>query len=136
MDLGPEACRVPIAVTRGEIGAQERLCRRLVPVDAFQHDPRPQGRQLRPQARFARADPRAGRQKGNLGGVPLNILNRDSTKAPLRGSRSRPPMHKSIYTQQHKRLCELLIEARKKASLTQTQIAERLGNPSPSSQST
>ena len=38
-------------------------------------------------------------------------------------------MHKSIYTQQHKRLCELLIEARKKASLTQTQIAERLGKP-------
>ncbi|MFC4172291.1 helix-turn-helix domain-containing protein [Microvirga sp. GCM10011540] len=38
-------------------------------------------------------------------------------------------MQKSIYTQQHQRLCELLIEARKKASLTQVEVAERLGKP-------
>ena len=38
-------------------------------------------------------------------------------------------MQKSIYTQQHQRLCELLIEARKKADLTQVEVAERLGKP-------
>jgi transcriptional regulator with XRE-family HTH domain len=38
-------------------------------------------------------------------------------------------MQKTIYTQQHKRLCELLIEARKKADLTQAEVAERLGRP-------
>ncbi|RDI59189.1 helix-turn-helix domain-containing protein [Microvirga subterranea] len=38
-------------------------------------------------------------------------------------------MQKSIYTQQHQRLCELLIEARKKAGLTQVEVAERLGKP-------
>jgi transcriptional regulator with XRE-family HTH domain len=38
-------------------------------------------------------------------------------------------MQKTIYTQQHQRLCELLIEARKKADLTQAEVAERLGKP-------
>jgi transcriptional regulator with XRE-family HTH domain len=38
-------------------------------------------------------------------------------------------MQKTIYTQQHQRLCELLIEARKKAELTQAEVAERLGKP-------
>jgi transcriptional regulator with XRE-family HTH domain len=38
-------------------------------------------------------------------------------------------MQKSIYTQQHQRLRELLIEARVKAGLTQVQVAERLGKP-------
>lgn len=38
-------------------------------------------------------------------------------------------MQKSIYTQQHQRLRELLIEARLKAELTQVQVAERLGKP-------
>jgi transcriptional regulator with XRE-family HTH domain len=38
-------------------------------------------------------------------------------------------MQKSIYTQQHQRLRELLIEARRKAGLTQAQVAERLGKP-------
>lgn len=38
-------------------------------------------------------------------------------------------MQKSIYTQQHQRLCELLVEARKKAGLTQVEVAERLGKP-------
>jgi len=38
-------------------------------------------------------------------------------------------MQKTIYTQQHQRLCELLIEARKKADLTQAEVAERLGRP-------
>lgn len=38
-------------------------------------------------------------------------------------------MQKTIYTQQHQRLCELLIEARKKAGLTQVEVAERLGKP-------
>jgi transcriptional regulator with XRE-family HTH domain len=38
-------------------------------------------------------------------------------------------MQKSIYTQKHQRLCELLIEARKKADLTQVEVAERLGKP-------
>ena len=32
-------------------------------------------------------------------------------------------MQKTIYTQQHQRLCELLIEARKKADLTQAEVA-------------
>lgn len=38
-------------------------------------------------------------------------------------------MQKTIHTQQQQRLCELLIEARKKANLTQIQVAERLGRP-------
>jgi transcriptional regulator with XRE-family HTH domain len=38
-------------------------------------------------------------------------------------------MNKSIYTQQHQRLCELLIEARKAAGLTQVEVAQRLGKP-------
>jgi transcriptional regulator with XRE-family HTH domain len=38
-------------------------------------------------------------------------------------------MQKSIYTQQHQRLCELLIEARKAAGLTQVEVADRLGKP-------
>ena len=38
-------------------------------------------------------------------------------------------MQKTIYTQQHQRLCELLIEARKTAGLTQVEVAERLGKP-------
>jgi transcriptional regulator with XRE-family HTH domain len=36
---------------------------------------------------------------------------------------------KSIYTERHKRLCELLRKQRKAAGLTQTIVAERLGKP-------
>jgi len=38
-------------------------------------------------------------------------------------------MQKSIYTQKHRRLCELLTEARDAAGLTQVQVAARLGRP-------
>ena len=38
-------------------------------------------------------------------------------------------MQKTIYSQQHQRLRELLIEVRKKADLTQVEVAERLGKP-------
>ncbi len=38
-------------------------------------------------------------------------------------------MEKTIYSQQYQRLCDLLIEARKKAGLTQVEVAERLGKP-------
>ena len=38
-------------------------------------------------------------------------------------------MPKSIHTERHKRLCELLIARRKAAGLTQTVVAERLGKP-------
>lgn len=38
-------------------------------------------------------------------------------------------MQKSIYTQQHRRLRGLLIEARKNAGLTQVEVAERLWKP-------
>jgi transcriptional regulator with XRE-family HTH domain len=36
---------------------------------------------------------------------------------------------KSIYTERHKKLCELLKKYRKGAGLTQTVVAERLGKP-------
>jgi transcriptional regulator with XRE-family HTH domain len=36
---------------------------------------------------------------------------------------------KSIYTERHKKLCELLKRQRKAAGLTQTIVAERLGKP-------
>jgi transcriptional regulator with XRE-family HTH domain len=36
---------------------------------------------------------------------------------------------KSIYTERHKKLCELLRKQRKAAGLTQTIVAERLGKP-------
>ncbi|HEV2564325.1 MAG TPA: helix-turn-helix transcriptional regulator [Microvirga sp.] len=38
-------------------------------------------------------------------------------------------MEKTIYSQQYQRLCELLIEARRNAGLTQVEVAERLGKP-------
>lgn len=38
-------------------------------------------------------------------------------------------MPKSIYTERHKKLCELLKQQRKAAGLTQTIVAERLGKP-------
>jgi len=38
-------------------------------------------------------------------------------------------MQKSIYTQQHQRLCELLVEARDAAGLTQVELARRLDRP-------
>lgn len=38
-------------------------------------------------------------------------------------------MPKSIYTERHKRLCELLKKRRKVAGLTQTVVAVRLGKP-------
>lgn len=38
-------------------------------------------------------------------------------------------MGKSIHTPQHRKLRELLIAARKKAGLTQAEVAERLGRP-------
>ena len=38
-------------------------------------------------------------------------------------------MPKSIHTERHKRLCELLKTWRKAAGLTQTVVAERLGKP-------
>lgn len=38
-------------------------------------------------------------------------------------------MAKSIYTERHKKLCELLKQQRKAAGLTQTVVAERLGKP-------
>jgi transcriptional regulator with XRE-family HTH domain len=36
---------------------------------------------------------------------------------------------KSIYTERHRRLCELLKKQRKAAGLTQTVVATRLGKP-------
>jgi transcriptional regulator with XRE-family HTH domain len=36
---------------------------------------------------------------------------------------------KSIYTERHRRLCELLKRQRKAAGLTQTVVARRLGKP-------
>lgn len=38
-------------------------------------------------------------------------------------------MAKSIYSKRHQRLCELLIEARKEAELTQQDVADSLGKP-------
>jgi transcriptional regulator with XRE-family HTH domain len=38
-------------------------------------------------------------------------------------------MGKSIHSPQHQRLRELLIAARKKAELTQAEVAEQLGRP-------
>ena len=38
-------------------------------------------------------------------------------------------MGKSIHSPQHQKLRELLISARKKAGLTQAEVAERLGRP-------
>ena len=38
-------------------------------------------------------------------------------------------MPKSIYTERHKKLCELLRKQRKAAGLIQTIVAERLGKP-------
>jgi DNA-binding transcriptional regulator YiaG len=46
--------------------------------------------------------------------------------SPTTGSFRLP---KSIYTDRHKRLCELLKAQRKAAGLTQTVLAERLGKP-------
>ena len=36
-------------------------------------------------------------------------------------------MKKSIYSEKHKKLCELLIRARKDAGLTQQELADKLG---------
>jgi transcriptional regulator with XRE-family HTH domain len=38
-------------------------------------------------------------------------------------------MGKSIHSPQHQKLRELLVAARKKAKLTQAEVAERLGRP-------
>lgn len=38
-------------------------------------------------------------------------------------------LSKTIHTERHKRLCELLKARRKAAGLTQTTLAERLGKP-------
>lgn len=38
-------------------------------------------------------------------------------------------MAKSIYTKRHERLCELLIEGRADAGLTQQYVADHLGKP-------
>lgn len=38
-------------------------------------------------------------------------------------------MSKTIYTERHQRLRELLVARRKEAGLTQTVVAERLGKP-------
>ena len=38
-------------------------------------------------------------------------------------------MGKSIHSPEHQKLCELLIAARKKANLTQADVAARLGRP-------
>lgn len=38
-------------------------------------------------------------------------------------------MGKTIHSPQHQALCELLIAARRKAGLTQHEVAERLGRP-------
>ena len=47
--------------------------------------------------------------------------------------KAQPPglseLPKSIHTERHKRLCELLKTRRKAAGLTQTVVAERLGKP-------
>jgi DNA-binding transcriptional regulator YiaG len=61
---------------------------------------------------------------------PTNIPIWDNLKAKIsRLSGQGQPMQKTIHSQQYQRLCELLIEARKKASLTQVEVAERLGKP-------
>ncbi len=38
-------------------------------------------------------------------------------------------MAKSIYTKRHQKLCDLLVEARNEAVLTQQEIADQLGKP-------
>ena len=38
-------------------------------------------------------------------------------------------MTKSLYTEKHQRLCNLLIKARRKRGLTQEQVAKALGRP-------
>ncbi|MCH7805992.1 MAG: helix-turn-helix transcriptional regulator [Proteobacteria bacterium] len=38
-------------------------------------------------------------------------------------------MQKSIHTKRYQKLCKLLREGRKKAGLTQTEVAKRLGRP-------
>lgn len=38
-------------------------------------------------------------------------------------------MGKTIHSAEHQKLCELLIAARRKARLTQHEVAERLGRP-------
>ena len=39
----------------------------------------------------------------------------------------RGPLKKSIYSNKHKQLCELLVEARKDAGLTQQELANKIG---------
>lgn len=38
-------------------------------------------------------------------------------------------MKKSIYTEKQQLLCDLLMKGRKKAGITQTQLAKKLGKP-------
>jgi len=38
-------------------------------------------------------------------------------------------LKKTIYSEQHKKLCELLIKARKDAGMTQQQLANKLDRP-------
>ncbi|MAI61138.1 MAG: transcriptional regulator [Micavibrio sp. TMED27] len=38
-------------------------------------------------------------------------------------------MKKSIYSEKHKKLCELLIQARKDAGLTQQELADKIKRP-------
>ncbi len=41
----------------------------------------------------------------------------------------RKPLKKSIYSEKHKKLCRLLVEARKKAGLTQQDLADKISKP-------
>lgn len=41
----------------------------------------------------------------------------------------RKSLKKSIYSEKHKKLCRLLTEARKKAGLTQQDLADKIGKP-------
>ncbi|WP_245435731.1 helix-turn-helix domain-containing protein [Microvirga calopogonii] len=63
---------------------------------------------------------------GGLTNIPIwDILKEKISRLSGQGQ----PMEKTIYSQQYQRLCDLLIEARKKAGLTQVEVAERLGKP-------
>lgn len=41
----------------------------------------------------------------------------------------RESLKKSIYSEKHKKLCRFLTEARKKAGLTQQDLADKIGKP-------
>jgi DNA-binding transcriptional regulator YiaG len=64
-------------------------------------------------------------------GEQIPIWDNPETGSASRAHRplQRPTLGKSIHSPQHQKLRELLVAARKKAKLTQAEVAEQLGRP-------